>query len=79
MLAVFGMMQGAKLHVKRRVHLSYIALGVVGVGSALFHATLLYSCQLLDELPMVSIIYCVWVLMIVDLWDADILVHFVGV
>jgi len=52
-LAVFGMYEGAKLHIQTRVHMSYMALGVVGVGSALFHATLLYSCQLLDELPMI--------------------------
>jgi len=52
-LAVFGMYHGLRLHVKTRVHMSYVSLGVVGIGSALFHATLLYSCQLLDELPMI--------------------------
>jgi len=52
-LAVFGMYQGTKLYIKRRVHMAYVALAIVGIGSALFHATLLYSAQLLDELPMI--------------------------
>jgi len=52
-LAFFGSYHGLRLHVRPRVHLAYAALGVVGIGSALFHATLLYSCQLLDELPMI--------------------------
>jgi len=52
-LAVFGIYQGVKLHVQPCIHASYLALAVVGVGSALFHGTLLYSCQLLDELPMI--------------------------
>jgi len=52
-LATFGMYHGLKLKAKKRVHIAYAALGVVGIGSALFHATLLYSCQLLDELPMI--------------------------
>eukprot|EP01113_Clastostelium_recurvatum_P035669 TRINITY_DN49_c0_g1_i4.p1 TRINITY_DN49_c0_g1~~TRINITY_DN49_c0_g1_i4.p1 ORF type:complete len:293 (+),score=42.61 TRINITY_DN49_c0_g1_i4:3-881(+) len=32
---------------------SCIILGLVGLGSALFHGTLLYTFQLLDELPMI--------------------------
>jgi len=52
-LAVFGIYQGIHMHIETRLHMAYVALGVVGVGSALFHATLLYSCQLLDELPMI--------------------------
>jgi len=52
-LAVFGLYKGKNLHIKLPVQLAYVALGVVGFGSALFHATLLYSCQLLDELPMI--------------------------
>lgn len=44
---------GKNLSIKLPVQLSYLVLGIVGIGSALFHATLLYYCQLLDELPMV--------------------------
>lgn len=52
-LAIFGLYVGRNLNIKLPVQLSYWVLGIVGVGSALFHATLLYSCQLLDELPMI--------------------------
>jgi len=52
-LAIFGLIVGKRLDIKLPVQLSYMILGVVGVGSALFHGTLLYSCQLLDELPMI--------------------------
>ena len=31
----------------------YTLLGVVAIGSAFFHATLLYSGQVMDELPMI--------------------------
>jgi len=36
-----------------RYCLSYLFLLLVGIGSFLFHMTLLYSFQLLDELPMI--------------------------
>jgi len=52
-LAAFGIYQAAKMRVDKRLYFAYLALGVVGIGSAMFHATLLYSCQLLDELPMI--------------------------
>jgi len=39
----------------RRFLFGYAILALVGLGSFAFHATLLYSAQLLDELPM---IYC---------------------
>ena len=38
--------------VEARFALSYFALFFVGIGSAAFHMTLLYQCQLADELPM---------------------------
>jgi dihydroceramidase len=63
-IAVFGLIQGQKLRISLSVQMSYLVLGVVGVGSALFHATLLYSAQLLDELPMIYgtliFLYCIW-------------------
>lgn len=37
----------------RRFLLSFLAVAVVGIGSWLFHMTLLYSMQLMDELPMI--------------------------
>ncbi|KAN0039213.1 hypothetical protein ACTA71_001407 [Dictyostelium dimigraforme] len=42
-----------ELDVRNKVILSYISLIVVGVGSAFYHATLLYQNQLFDELPMI--------------------------
>jgi len=36
-----------------------LAIAVTGVGSVLFHATLKYEMQLLDELPMLWIM-CIW-------------------
>ena len=42
----------------------YLSLIVIGVGSFLFHASLLYHMQLADEVPMVwgtcVIAYCVF-------------------
>ncbi|XP_065886856.1 alkaline ceramidase 3-like [Dysidea avara] len=47
---------------ERRYTASYILLTVVGIGSSLFHGSLLYHMQLLDELPMlftaVQFLYC---------------------
>ena len=36
-----------------RYLLAYVILGIVGIGSALFHGTLRYEMQLADELPMI--------------------------
>lgn len=38
-----------------RYHLASLSFLLVGIGSAAFHATLLFKNQLLDELPMVCI------------------------
>jgi len=34
-------------------HVIYSLLGLIAIGSAFFHATLLYSGQVMDELPMI--------------------------
>ncbi|CAI8058136.1 Alkaline ceramidase 3 [Geodia barretti] len=49
---LIGMWSCATNGLELRYLLSYFGLFVVGVGSTLFHGTLLYSMQLLDELPM---------------------------
>lgn len=42
----------------------YAWMGIIGIGSLLFHATLLYSMQLLDEIPMLfsnsQMLYVLW-------------------
>ena len=47
-----------------RFHFCFAALFVVGVGSWMFHMTLQYEMQLLDELPMVwggcVLAYCMY-------------------
>ena len=48
-----------------RFHLCFASLFVVGIGSWMFHMTLQYEMQMLDELPMVwgglTILYCMCV------------------
>lgn len=47
---VVGVVLHAKLPIK--VQCAFVGVVMVGVGSTLFHGTLKYSMQLLDELPM---------------------------
>jgi dihydroceramidase len=50
---VVGAIYCTQMKTEFRFILAFIFLGIVGAGSVAFHATLLYSCQLLDELPMI--------------------------
>jgi len=52
-LGLFGVLSFWKANLQIRFLLSGFFLFLVGVGSTLFHATLLYHYQLLDELPMI--------------------------
>ena len=51
----------------------YLSLLITGVGSWMFHMTLLYEMQLLDELPMVwgsaYMVYCLYKVSYVYLID----------
>eukprot|EP00842_Homolaphlyctis_polyrhiza_P002693 jgi/Hompol1/3424/HPOL_003235-RA len=55
-MAIVGIL-GCLLHpwAEYRFHLSFLTLAIVGFGSAAFHATLLKTCQAMDEVPM---LYC---------------------
>jgi len=52
-LALFGLYLTNKYGYDRRFIVMNTLVGIVGLGSALFHGTLLYTGQILDELPMV--------------------------
>ncbi|XP_046852710.1 alkaline ceramidase 3-like [Xenia sp. Carnegie-2017] len=49
-----------KTGVDARFVMSFLSVVAIGIGSTLFHATLLYKMQLLDELPM---IYCTYIIL----------------
>ncbi|KAM9961786.1 hypothetical protein ACTFIR_004647 [Dictyostelium discoideum] len=52
-----------ELKIRQKVLFSYLSLAIVGVGSAFYHATLLYKNQLFDEFPMMltasMFVYCI--------------------
>jgi dihydroceramidase len=52
-LCVFGLYRCMQNRSEIRVHLAYLGLFIVGLGSWCFHATLQYTWQLADELPMI--------------------------
>ncbi|ORZ41422.1 ceramidase [Catenaria anguillulae PL171] len=62
LFAAFGLYNSFRYSYDRRFQLSYAALFIVGLGSALFHGSLQYHMQLLDEVPMLigsaMFIYC---------------------
>ncbi len=57
-----GIHEAIRHNFERRFMVGYLSLVVIGVGSTLFHATLDYRMQLLDEIPMIygtaAIGYC---------------------
>ncbi|KAF7302764.1 hypothetical protein HMN09_00911500 [Mycena chlorophos] len=58
---------GAQLVVREKLPsrfiLGYLGIAAVGIGSFWFHATLLYSAQLGDEIPMIFVTtMCMWLL-----------------
>ncbi|CAG8487924.1 8304_t:CDS:2 [Acaulospora morrowiae] len=52
-LASFGIYITAKYGFETRFTIAYAAIALIGIGSWMFHMTLLYEFQLLDELPMI--------------------------
>jgi dihydroceramidase len=63
-LSLYGFLSCRRQALPLRFALCHLGVALVGFGSAWFHATLLYSTQLLDELPMIYtsalLTYCVF-------------------
>lgn len=59
---IFGIYNAITQDIERRYIVSHLFFLLVGIGSTMFHMTLQYSMQLLDELPMIYttciFIYC---------------------
>jgi len=52
-LGILGFIANRTFALRYRYFIAYIFLTLTGIGSTMFHMTLLYSYQLLDELPMI--------------------------
>ena len=52
-LALHGIQRTRQERLPTRFTVVYAGIALIGVGSFLFHATLQYQWQLLDELPMI--------------------------
>ncbi|KNC99489.1 uncharacterized protein SPPG_04885 [Spizellomyces punctatus DAOM BR117] len=51
--ALIGIYNAVRVKAEARIIYSFLALAVVGTGSAAFHGSLTYEMQLMDELPMI--------------------------
>ncbi|KAI9225586.1 MAG: ceramidase [Piptocephalis tieghemiana] len=65
-LSIYGALMTHRLGLGHRFTLAYLGIALVGVGSWLFHMTLIYEMQLLDELPMVYVV-CILTYALVNL------------
>ncbi|KAI0800636.1 alkaline phytoceramidase [Fomes fomentarius] len=66
-LAVYGAVQSYTEQLPPRFFTGYAGFALVGVGSFIFHATLTFEAQLMDELPMIYVAsYCA-----AGLWDTS--------
>ncbi|KAJ3567334.1 hypothetical protein NP233_g6427 [Leucocoprinus birnbaumii] len=54
-VSFIGYLSVVKQSLPNRYALGYLGVALVGIGSFLFHATLLYEAQLADELPMIYV------------------------
>ncbi|CDO73011.1 hypothetical protein BN946_scf185007.g65 [Trametes cinnabarina] len=58
-LAVYGALYAARAKLPPRYLIGWMGFALVGIGSFIFHATLRFEAQLMDELPMVYVAsYC---------------------
>lgn len=63
-LGLFGAIVSWKQKLEWRSIILYLCIAGVGLGSAAFHGTLLYSSQLADELPMIiALLILIFILM----------------
>ena len=62
-LGLYGAWRGVRLGLELRMIVCFLALALLGVGSAAFHGTLRFDAQLADEIPMLwtdaAFLYCV--------------------
>ncbi|CAL1694432.1 unnamed protein product [Somion occarium] len=72
-LALYGARQVQEAKLPLRYVAGYTGFALIGLGSMIFHATLLYSAQLADELPMIYVAtYCSAILFDTEPgWGAD--------
>lgn len=58
LVGIFGMILCYFQNMEKRYTIGYLLIAIIGLGSAFFHATLLFHNQLADELPMLYGIFC---------------------